>query len=124
MKTIHVIALYLLGVIISGSLIFACIQLIKTNETLAKTHETIENVVPESAVHNIEASLGNIEQILQTDLSGIRLDIREGSNEIEQTLQTNLSDIEKTMKYFEEYSKLIKKYLMPPIMTVEPIQSK
>lgn len=124
MKTIHVIALYLLGVIISGSLIFACIQLIKTNETLAKTHETIENVVPESAVYNIGASLGNIEQALNSRLSGISLDIREGSNDIEQTLQTNLSDIEKTMKYFEKYAELIKKYLLPPVMTIEPIQSK
>lgn len=91
METIHVIALYLLGVIISGSLIFACIQLIKTNETLAKNHETIENVVPKSAVYNIGASLGNIEQALDTRLSGISQNIREGSNDIEQTLQTNLS---------------------------------
>lgn len=150
MKTAHIASLYIqgilaiLGIIIAAALVFACIQLTKTNERLTKTHDLIQKVYPEDPderkdivmLNEIDAQLSGISSAIRKVEIAIDRSASSASSasyrgkHIEKTVEsieemnTALNNIAKTMKYFEEYAELVKKYLMPPIMTIEPIQPK
>lgn len=147
MKTTHIASLYIqgilaiLGIIIAAALIFACIQLTKTNERLTKTHDLIQKVYPEDPderkdivmLNEVDAQLSGISSAIRKVEIAIDRSASSASyrgKHIEKTVEsieemnTTLNNMAKTMKYFEEYAELVKKYLMPPIMTIEPIQPK